>query len=526
MKIIKKYNNSFIIFLIIAIIYAVGNFIWWQINTPVIFITEFSSLHFYDIFRKGWLFYNAPLITWIMRGAFYIFGKEYYDLIIIFVNYIFFLIPLYFVYKIGAELKDKETGNIAMILFSLVPAVYGMSRQYGEHDYHIMAPMTFGIYCLIKTDYFSNRKWSVWYGISIGLGLMIRDVFIVYFFAPYIYIAIVSLKDRICKTQIINIFMSICAASLIAGWHYFRYEIIIKKVMFDAFRSNVSLLTFDVFRVTTIGLCEELLSPPVFLLFIISLIFFIFKYKNKYKNVILLWLIYPWCILTFMPHLKLSEYELGFVPAIVLMCAILLAHIKISHIKKSLLILFFVVISFLQYISFSFYKLELFNKKIKYRNHVIKYFNTDIYYNNNAKNLIMAEYLKSKYFNNKFCIVAINSHFHDIAVQLWLNDMYARFVRLIDYKVFQFDIIIFLNRVYTAEEVFNFETYNRLNDPIDKNIYTDQIKSITYKNIQNVFKKLNKKYHIIDIFYLNESKEEDSKVILFGRKDKFPPFVQ
>jgi len=117
---------------------------------------------------------------------FSVLGKEYFDLIIIFINYIFFLIPLYFIYKIGEETDSKESGQIAMILFALVPAVYGLSRQFGHKDYHIIAAITFNIYCLIKTDYFKDRKWSFIYGISVGLGLLVKKQFLAYFIMPFL----------------------------------------------------------------------------------------------------------------------------------------------------------------------------------------------------------------------------------------------------------------------------------------------------------------------------------------------------
>ncbi len=85
----KQFDSAFVIFLIIAIIYAIGNLIWWSINTPIVPMFD-SAVHFTDIFINGWLFYNAPLVTYIMRFMFYIFGRESFDLIIIFVNYIFF----------------------------------------------------------------------------------------------------------------------------------------------------------------------------------------------------------------------------------------------------------------------------------------------------------------------------------------------------------------------------------------------------------------------------------------------------
>ena len=201
MKIIREKYNSTIIFAIIAICYAIGDYIWWHLNSPTLG-DAFSIVNFKHIFEEGWLFYSAPLITYIMRFMFFVFGTEYFDLQVIFVNYIFFLIPLYFIYKIGVELKDKETGNIAMILFALVPAVYGLSHRYGRCDYHIMAAITFNIYCLIKSDYFKSLKWSILYGVSIGLGLMIKDTFVTYFFVPFGYTLYLGLKvNNIKKSE-------------------------------------------------------------------------------------------------------------------------------------------------------------------------------------------------------------------------------------------------------------------------------------------------------------------------------------
>ena len=111
MKKINFKDSSVIIFIIIAIWYAVGNFIWWIFNTPII-PEGISGVHFCDVFENSFLYYNAPLLTWIMKGMFFIFGKQYFDLQIIFVNYIFFLTSLYFICKIGEKLKDKATENI------------------------------------------------------------------------------------------------------------------------------------------------------------------------------------------------------------------------------------------------------------------------------------------------------------------------------------------------------------------------------------------------------------------------------
>ena len=79
---------SKIIFLAIAAFYAAGNFIWWILNTPV-YPYGFSTIHFLDIFSSGYFFDNAPLLTYITKSMFFIFGKKYFDLIVFFINYIF-----------------------------------------------------------------------------------------------------------------------------------------------------------------------------------------------------------------------------------------------------------------------------------------------------------------------------------------------------------------------------------------------------------------------------------------------------
>ncbi|MDD3065044.1 MAG: hypothetical protein PHI20_02155 [Endomicrobiaceae bacterium] len=166
---------------------------------------------------------------------------------------------------------------------------------------------------MIKTDYFRDRKWTIWYGISVGLGLMIKDAFLAYFFVPFLYIVISGLIEKTDKIKIINILTATAIGSLIAGWHYFKIDVI-KNFLFEPTTETTSIFAFESLRVMTTRLWEDLLSPPIFLIFIIGLIFFILKYKGKYKNVVLLWFFVPWVIIMLMSHNKRPEYGLGFIP--------------------------------------------------------------------------------------------------------------------------------------------------------------------------------------------------------------------
>jgi len=515
----KYIRNNFLIFIIIAIWYATGNLIWWVNNTPVV-LTGDSATHFLDIFEKGWLFYNAPLITWIMRGIFFIFGTESYDLQIIFVNYVFFLIPLYFIYKIGYELKDKETGNIAMILFALVPAVYGMSRQYGHKDYQIIAAITFNIYCLIKTDYFRDRKWGIWYGISVGLGLMIKDEFLAYFFVPFAYIATAGLREKADKDRIINILLAAAAGSLISGWHYFRLEII-RKILCEPVTETGPVFVFNSLRVMTIGLWEELLSPPIFIIFVIGLIYFIWKYKGKYKNIILLWFFVPWTIIMVMPHRKLIEYGAGFVPAIMLICSIFIASFQKTYVKK-LVIILLITIGLLQYMNFSYsiININLFNLKWQNKNLYIEYWhkkNDLIFYKDEIElTLNLVNYFKNKYETSKIYILDNVFYCNMILGQMYLNNMIAKKGCYNKTDILYSDIIAIIGDLKEPESIFAFKIKNNLLEPVDKNF-----KNKLFEKMQIISERVYEKYHEVGFFYPDERKTDETKITLLGRKNKF-----
>ena len=303
MKKINFKNSSFIIFLIISLWYAIGNFIYWYMYTPI-FVSRGDVLHFSEIFIDDYLYLCAPLITWMMKFLFFAFGRHYYDLQIILLNYTLFLLALFFVYKIGVELKNKETGNIAMMLFALTPSVYGLSRLYGHQDWHVMIATTVNIYCLMKLNEFKDRKWSILYGVTVGFGLLIKDGFLTFFFPPWLYVVIRSLINKADKNKIINILITILVGSLISGIHYFR-PLTINKLLFETITEpmNGGIFDFENFRVFTLGLSEYLLSPPFFILFIVGIIWTMSKYNNyKKKHIIFMvhcYLVYSYDYETF-----------------------------------------------------------------------------------------------------------------------------------------------------------------------------------------------------------------------------------
>lgn len=530
-SVIKK-NDSLIIFLIITVFYAVGNFIWWKINTPLIPVS-ISATHFIGVFKKEFLYYYAPLLVWIMKGMFFIFGKKYFDLQIIFVNYLFFITGLFFIYKLGEEIKDKLAGNIAMILFALTPCVYIMSRYYGHQDWHIVTPMIFNIYCLIKTKLFTNRKWSIIYGISVGLGLLVKDTFLAYFFMPWIYIVFYSLLQKFDFLKIKNILITIFLGCLISGIHYFRY-LIINKILTDNIQQSVPI-NFYTTRCLTTGLWEELLSPPIFILFIIGLIAFILKYKkNDIKFIILIWFIFPYLSIFFMKHYKSPEYCLGFVPALIVMISVFLSNINKKIIKNIILILI-LIIGFFQYLCFSFFPKRIADYGININEHFrTHYYNTDsILFSLSKKDKTLdalIAFLK-KYYPKSVVGISetIENPIHDdeIALGLLLNDMSYTNIKIFNEDILVIDLEEFFSKLLLNDIVlFNYTSKEELINRCVREYNTFTYKKETFnKKRQHIINKLeqfmdfiSEKYYKVYEIEIEKSGDWANNIIIFKRK--------
>ncbi|MDD5020512.1 MAG: glycosyltransferase family 39 protein [Endomicrobiaceae bacterium] len=468
-------------------------------------------------------------MTYITKSMFFVFGKEYFDLIIIFINYIFFLIPLYFIYKISTELKDQETGNIAMILFALVPAIYGMSRQYGHKDYQLIAIITFNIYCLIKTDYFKDLKWSILYGISIGLGLLIKNAFIAYFFMPLVFIVLQSFNNNFEFKKTINISLSILIGILISSFHYFRLEII-KKMFYEPVTEPASLLSFESLRTMTFGLYDELLSLPIFIVFIIGIIWYIKKYKHKYKHIILLWFFIPWLTIILMPHHKQAEYGVGFIPAMILISALYISNIKKLIVKK-IIVAGIVLICMVQYIDFSYQINTVFYRiSTRIKGHEIRYYakyGTNIMFYDSKKVKQIAEivkYFKDNYPSSDTSTIFIDTNLEDvdsIHLIMELNDLHFNIVN--DYtnciNVDNVNIIVYATNISLSDKI---NTYvHRLHERFykNKNIDIKNFKRNETINLNNRRKYIDENFYTIKTLYFNDKSDMPYEINILVRKN-------
>ena len=103
-------------------------------------------------------------------------------------NCVYLAILLVSVYGIGRILVGRGVGLLAAFLVSFYPVLFSISRL-SYVDYAMTAMVALGIYLLVKTDGFRNRRWSMVFGLGMGLGLLIKWPFIAFAGAPIAYVA-------------------------------------------------------------------------------------------------------------------------------------------------------------------------------------------------------------------------------------------------------------------------------------------------------------------------------------------------
>jgi len=107
-------------------------------------------------------------------------------------NVIYMAILLLSVYGIGAKMFGKQVGLLASCLVSLFPMSFSMAR-YFYLDYALTAAVALSVCLLLLTSGFESRKYSLLFGLGLGLGMLIKWLFVFFLLGPLCIILLRSL---------------------------------------------------------------------------------------------------------------------------------------------------------------------------------------------------------------------------------------------------------------------------------------------------------------------------------------------
>jgi hypothetical protein len=238
-------------------------------------------------------------------------------------NMFYLLILLAATYLIASILFDKTIGLIAAVLLSANPVVCAYFTRYSI-DFALMGAVTLSIYLLLRSELFSNYRWSILFGISFGAGMMVKDPYAAFLIGPVSYCAIIAMVGSMGKRQdriktIRNIAV-ISAIAFIIMSPYFCKMSNLKHFVNIPLCEHTPFTSRDI-RSFSSGLIANFLGLqflPIFVLGILALI----KHNNKDGvRIILLWMIVPIITVMLMPHWKSFRYVLPVMPVLVIISA-------------------------------------------------------------------------------------------------------------------------------------------------------------------------------------------------------------
>jgi 4-amino-4-deoxy-L-arabinose transferase-like glycosyltransferase len=125
----------------------------------------------------------------------YFFAKPSMDSAV-FVNVFYLGILIFSTYGIGRKMFNREVGVSAAILVSLYPSIVGMQRFY-LIELALVSTVTLCVYLLLLTDNFSNRRYSVLFGIALAIAVLTKWTAVFFLIGPLFFVGYYTFQHQL-----------------------------------------------------------------------------------------------------------------------------------------------------------------------------------------------------------------------------------------------------------------------------------------------------------------------------------------
>ncbi|MDP2922949.1 MAG: glycosyltransferase family 39 protein [Candidatus Omnitrophota bacterium] len=272
-------------------------------------------------------FHYPPLLYWMTLPFFLLFGTG--EDVAVMANMIFFAVLILATYGIGKELHDEKVGLLAAFTVSMFPAIFGYSRVYTV-DFLQASLVTLTIYLLIKTEYFSNKKFSILLGFGLGIGMLGKQTCLIYVGVPLLFYLLISIKNKTGFCVKNMLFSGLIAIVLSFPWYYSHFKNISYYVSSNPYFKftvkDIFLYAYSIYKYQ--------LFPFYAIIFLFSLIMYVLFLKNKLKFLVLVWLLTPIVFHTIFFEFKFARYILPSLPAVSIIIAVSIISLKKIKIKS------------------------------------------------------------------------------------------------------------------------------------------------------------------------------------------------
>jgi hypothetical protein len=395
-KFMSKKHWVVIILLSILLFHFINNFIWlkkdnfiygpdssWHLIQAIKFQMEFKNIlesqaSFFT--KTGQLihtFRHWPTVNWpplvyflsalINPQEIHLFSLRLY------INFIFFALLVLSTYFLGKKCFNRRAGLIAAFLISFYPAVGAYSRQFGL-DFPLLALTSVCVCFLVYSENFSKRGYSLLFGLSLGMGTLVKLQIMFFLLAPLLYA--MGGISRQNKGEKLNGFLNFIFSSAIAFGLFYLYwgnrvgsmltnlhdQIFFSYPIYAAKTSLFLGASIPIFSLVNFvyyleGLLAHVYLLP-FLLFICAMTV-MFISKNQWRFFYLFSFLIPYFIISFI-SVKSTRYALPLLIFMAVLSGWLIDSIRLRYIKIiTLCLLVFYSMNFYFFNSWTFEKYVL-----------------------------------------------------------------------------------------------------------------------------------------------------------------------
>jgi 4-amino-4-deoxy-L-arabinose transferase-like glycosyltransferase len=163
---------------------------------------------------------KIPPLTYIVTGWIQdIYGKGYDEATLVML--LFSAVLILSVYGLGKILFSETVGLWAAALCQVMPGLYRYRLEF-LLDYPLAAVVTLTFFCLTLW-FFTNSSPSlfhaIFFGLSFGLALMVKQTALFFLITPIIWVVITSIRKGLWG-RLLQLIGAFCLSTLIFGWWY------------------------------------------------------------------------------------------------------------------------------------------------------------------------------------------------------------------------------------------------------------------------------------------------------------------